>query len=242
MIVAHRERPRYQLTWPRWQPPGRDGLAALVAATTSTAWADGLLARDGGQLVVWAATPADPEDRALSRLHVPGVRAVTLVPARCDPRWVRLALEYADHLATARADSEAHGACLTSCTRPAVRPGAVRIPHLVTIERDGTVTDTVLWELTPHARAQRWLDGPLPDQRFFEAHLDHLLRLRSAARSGRLPPRAVAAGLTELLADRELSIRIVYRHAAQFARILTGEAHGRSGSFGIPGHLSGYRS
>lgn len=208
---------RFRLAWPPWQPPGADGLAAIVAPDASTGWADGLLARTGDGLVVWAATAANPEEQALARLHYPQVRAVTLTPARSDPRRVRLALEVAVDLTAARQN----GACLTSWAAPALPPGVVRIPHLVTIQRDGAVTDTAVWELAPLAVAQHWLGGPLPsDQSFFESHLDALLHLRAAARRGQLPATAVAAGLTELVRDRDLSIRLVYAHAATFRSLL----------------------
>lgn len=211
-------RRRFQLGWPPWQPPSADGLAAIVAPAASAAWADGLLARTADGLVVWAATGDEPEAQGLARRTYPGVRAVTLTPARSDPRRVRLALELAAELAAARGN----GACLTSWTVPAPPSGVVRVPHLVTVQRDGTVTETVVWELAPLAVAQHWLGGPLPDQAFFETHLDALLRLRGAARRGQLPPGAVAAGLTDLIPDRDLSIRVVYEHAATFRALLLG--------------------
>lgn len=212
----------FRLAWPPWQPPGVDGLAAIVAPGASTAWADGLLARTGDGLVVWAATGTDPEAQGLARVRYPGVRAVTLTPARSDPRRVRLALELAINLTAARRN----GACLTSWAPPVPPPGVVRIPHLVTVQRDGAVTDTVVWELAPLAVAQHWLGGPLPDQALFEAQLDALLRLRGAARRGQLPATAVAAGLTELIPDRDLSIRVVYEHAATFRALLLGQPDG----------------
>lgn len=222
MIIERASGHPFPLAWPPWQPPGVDGLAAFVAPTASTGWADGLLARDPERLVVWAATGLEPETQALARLQYPGVRAVTLVPARSDPRWVRLALEYAVHLSTSRENGTAASACLTSWSPPMAPAGVVRIPHLVTVRRDDAVTDTVVWELAPIAVAQHWLGGPLPDQAFFENHLDALLRLRAAARRGQLPARAAAAGLTELLSDQELSIRLVYEHAARFRSLLNG--------------------
>lgn len=218
---------RYRLAWPPWQPPGADGLAAIVAMGASTAWADGLLARDSDGLVVWAATGAEPEMQGLARLRYPGVRAITLAPAKGDPRRVRLGLELAVHLAAARSNG-AITACLTSWSPPAPPPDVVRIPHLITIQRDGVVTDTVVWELAPLATAQHWLGGPLPDLRYFEAHLDALLRLRGAARRAQLPATAVAAGLADLLRDRDLSIRLVYEHPAMFRTLLAGHPRGET--------------
>jgi hypothetical protein len=250
-VIAMRAEPHFHLAWPPWQPPGVDGLAAIVAPGASTAWADGLLARTDDGLVVWAATGAEPEAQAVARLQYPGVRAVTLAPARSDPRRVRLGLDLAVHLATVRhngagepapperpppaAGGTAVGsagagtpraaagvACLTSWAPPTPPPGVVRIPHLVTIHRDGVVTDTVVWELATVAVAQHWLGGPLPDQAFVEAHLDTLLWLRGAARRGQLPATAVAAGLADLLRGRDLSIRLVYEHPALFRTLLGG--------------------
>jgi hypothetical protein len=219
--VPATERRRYRLAWPPWQPPGADGLAAIVALGASTAWADGLLARDADGLVVWAATGTDPEAQGLARLQYPGVRAVTLAPAKGDPRRVRLGLELATHLAAGRANGTTT-ACLTSWAPPTTPAGVVRIPHLITIQRDGIITDRVVWELAPLASAQHWLGGLLPDLAFFEAHLDALLRLRGAARRGQLPATAVALGLAELLRDRDLSIRLVYEHARMFRTLLAG--------------------
>jgi hypothetical protein len=217
------KRRSYRLAWPPWQPPSADGLAAIVAPGASTAWADGLLARDGDGLVVWAATGAEPEAQGLARLQYPGVRAVTLAPAKGDPRRVRLGLELAIHLSAGRRNgSPTEPACLTSWSPPRLSAGVVRIPHLVTIQRDGTVTDTVVWELATQATAQHWLSGPLPDLAFFEAHLDTLLRLRGAARRAQLPATAVAVGLADLLRDQDLSIRLVYERAPMFRALLVG--------------------
>jgi hypothetical protein len=231
VIVTRTADQPFPLAWPPWQPPAVAGLAAIVAPDASTAWADGLLARDRDGLVVWAATSDEPEAQGLARLHYPGVRAVTLAPAKSDPRRVRLGLELAVRLAKARRDDgvashHSGGACLTSWSPPAPPADVVRIPHLITIHRDGGLTDTVVWELATLATAQLWLGGPLPDHKLFEAHLDTLLRLRGAARRALLPATAVAAGLGELLRDRELTIRLVYDHAAMFRALLTGHANG----------------
>lgn len=215
------ERHYYRLAWPPWQPPGADGLAAIVATGASTAWADGLLARDANGLVVWAATGAEPEAQGLARLRHPGVRAITFAPAKGDPRRVRLGLELAMHLASSRHNGTGE-ACLTSWAKPLPPPGVLRIPHMISIQRDGMVVDRVVWELATPATVQRWLGGPLPDLSLFEAHLDTLLRLRAAARRAQLPATAVALGLAELLRDRDLSIRLVYEQAATFRALLAG--------------------
>ncbi|HLU45118.1 MAG TPA: hypothetical protein VKZ67_08895 [Natronosporangium sp.] len=221
MITARTSVPRFTLDWPRWQPPATTGLAAFVSSTASVRWADGLLAREDGRLVVFAATGREAEPQALARLRYPGVQAVTLVPCRSDPRWVRLALEVALSLANCRSSELGrYEACLTSYQRPSCPPGAVRIPHLVTVGRGTSVTDTVIWELTPVPVAQQWLGGPLPDLCFFEQHLEALVRLRGALRRGWVPVRAAAARLPELLGNQELSIRLVYQHASRFRTLL----------------------
>lgn len=207
----------FRLGWPPWQPPSTDGLAAIVTPGGSTGWADGLLAREPDGLVVWAATGGEPAIEGLARLHYPGVRAVSLTLARNDPRRVRVALELALELAKKRQVA----ACLTAWHRPTPPPEVVRIPHLVTVQRDGAVTDEVVWELAPVAVARDWLGGPLPDQPFFEAHLETLLRLRGAARQGRLPATGAAADLADLLGDRDLSIKLVYTKAERFRAVLS---------------------
>jgi hypothetical protein len=222
MITTHMREPQFLLTWPRWQPPATSGLAALVDAGASIRWADGLLARDGQQLLVFAATAGHSENEAIARLRYPGVRAVTLVAARNDPRWIRLALEMAVRLSECRSgELGRYEACLTSYQRPGCPPGAVRIPHLVTVGQGDSVTDAVIWELAPVAVAQQWVGGPLLDQWFFEHHLDVLLRLRGALRRGQVPARATAAGLPDLVNGQELSIRLVYQHAHQFRALVT---------------------
>lgn len=220
-ILRRRQSDRrfYRLAWPPWQPPGTDGLAAIVTAGASTAWADGLLARDADGMVVWAATGADPEAQGLARLQYPGVRAITFAPAKADPRRVRLGLELAMNLAAGRRNDAAQ-ACLTSWAPPEPPAGVVRIPHMISIQRDGMVVDRVVWELATLPTAERWLGRPLPDLSFFEAHLDTLLRLRGAARRALLPATAVALGLADLLRERDLSIRLVYEHAAMFRTLL----------------------
>jgi hypothetical protein len=209
----------FPLAWPRWQPPPRDGVAAIVGPGAPITWADGLLAREDRRLVVWA-TATDPEQQGLNLLGQPGVQAAALATGRPDPRRVRLALEVAIDLAARREGGPAAGACLTSWSLPAPPAGVVRIPHLITIGYSGGATDTVVWELAPTGLARSWLGGPLPDLSYFEARLDALLRLRGAARRGQLPGTAVSAGLAELLPDRDLSIRQVYGHPDLFRALL----------------------
>src|SRR5690606_16235277 len=138
------QRRYYRLAWPPWQPPSMDGLAAIVTPDASTGWADGLLARDADRLVVWAATGPEPEAQGMARLQYPGVRAITFAPAKGDPRRVRLGLELALNLAAGRTDGDVPApAILTSWSMPTPPAGVVRIPHLISIQRDGMVIDRV---------------------------------------------------------------------------------------------------
>jgi hypothetical protein len=212
-----------------WPWPAGAGLVALVDARAAVSWADALLARCGegplarcGEgLVVWAATGAAPVRQAMATAGLPGVRAVVLAPA-AGARPVAVALGFAAHLAVVRAGAGDGGGCVTSPTRPATPPGVVRIPHLLSVRRAGAVTDVVVWELMTAGRATGWLGGPLPEQRFFERHLAGLLRLRAAARTGRLPLTAAGTRLARLLGGRPLSIRLVYQRPRLFRALLTG--------------------
>lgn len=220
MLVSRASIRQFPLAWPPWQPPPRDGVAVVVKPGSQIAWADSLLARDNGRLVVWAGAGADPEQQGLTLLSYPGVQAAVLSIGRTDPRRVGLALEVALHLASTREDGPAAGACLTSWAPPNPPTDVVRIPHLVTVAYPGGATDAVVWELATIDVAQRWLGGRLPDQSYFESHLDTLLRLRGAARRGQLPGTAVAAGLAELLPDRDLTIWQVYENPELFRSLL----------------------
>jgi hypothetical protein len=205
------------------------GLVALVDARAAVNWADALLARCGegplarcgDGLVVWAATGAAPVRQAMATAGLPGVRAVVLAPA-AGARPVAVALGFAAHLAAVRASPGDGGGCVTSPTRPATPPGVVRIPHLLSVRRGGAVKELVVWELMTGQRAVGWLGGPLPEQRFLERHLEGLLRLRAAARAGRLPLTAAGTRLARLLHGRELSIRLVYQRPGLFRALLTG--------------------
>lgn len=220
MTVRPAEAPVFPLAWPPWQPPHGRGFAAYVCRTAGAEWAESLLARDADQLVVWATGGPRPEARALTLRDRPGVRTLHMVAPASDPRWVHLALRIGDALAAERDEATTTPTCLTAWTAPAVPAGAVRIPHLVTVAHDGALRDLVLWELVPVVVARLWLGTPLPDQSYFEHHLPALLRLREASRRGRLPPRAVTAGLDDVLGARALSIELVYKHADRFRPVL----------------------
>jgi hypothetical protein len=215
------------LVRPPWQVPDGTGLVVLVEGSASSNWADRLLARHGdGLLLVWVPAGVEPAARAVTTVDLPGVRAVVLALPGAEVRLLGLALRWAVHLSGVRVDGCGPGRCVTSTTPPAVPPGTVRVPHLVTARRpDGTVVDVVVWELMPAVRAGSWLGAPLPDRSFVEAHLDRLLRLRAAARTGRFPPTAAGSRLARLLAGRALSIRFVYRRPDLFRVLLTGPDH-----------------
>lgn len=213
-VTASSDGACFDLTWPRWQPPPGDGLVAIVAqrGAATLGWADALLARDDTGLYVWASHDGERERHALAVRELPAVRAVALASGGTDPRQVSLALAVAawlrDRPGAYREPGESR---LTSCSAPTPPPGAVRIPHLVSVRRSGRVTDTVVWELAPAAAAHWWFDPSESSQQFVEEHLDGLLRLRAAARTGRLPATAAACRLSNLLTDRDLSSELVYQ-------------------------------
>jgi hypothetical protein len=215
---------------PPWEPPDEAGLVVLVDRDANAGWADRLLARHGDGYLMWAPTGVEPSAEAMATVALPGVCAVVLVGSPgADPRAVGLALRWAVHLGGVRVDGRGPHRCVTSPARPAVPPGAVRVPHLVAVSRpDGTITDLVVWELMPAARVPDWLDppdrlgAPLPDQSWVEAHLDRLLELRAAVRAGRFPPTAAGGRLARLLAGRPLSIRLVYQRPDLFRALLAG--------------------
>jgi hypothetical protein len=99
----------------------------------------------------------------------------------------------------------------------------VRVPHLVTVSRGGYLSDAVVWEVLAPDAAERWLGCPVgaTDLGFVEGNLDALLRLRAAARDGRLPATAAATRLlTVLPPGDELSIALVFQRSALFRAML----------------------
>jgi hypothetical protein len=183
-------------------------------------WADRQLDRFGDGVLVWAAAGEYPERQAVATVGLPGVRAVVLagVPG-LSGRAARVALEWAVLVAGRRGS----GGCVTSVTRPVPPDGVVRVPHLVSVRLAGVVVDVVVWELMSAGYLPVWLGGPLPDRGFFEARLGGLLRLRAAARAGRLPATAAGMRLARLLGGRGLlSIRLVYQRPGLFRALLAG--------------------
>lgn len=214
----------FDLAWPRWQPPPGDGLVAIVdqGGASTLGWADALLARDGTGLYVWASHDGERERHALAVRELPAVRAVAFASGGTDPRQVSLALAVASWLRDRRGEyGEAGEPRLTSCSPPEVPHGAVRIPHLVSVRRSGRVVDSVVWELAPSTAAHWWFDHSASSQQFVEGHLEGLLRLRGAARTGRLPATVAACRLANLLTDRDLSSELVYQRLDLFRLLLT---------------------
>lgn len=207
-----------RLAWPPWKPPPGNGVVAAVAETeTGTGWADALLARVDHLRYVWVAA-ASPEQSGLEVLNHPGVLAATLAPEGADPRHTGLSLEVSHRLRARRGAGAGKGGCLTSWSPPTPPPGAVRAPHLVTVWHGTVATDSVVWEVI--AAARRW-PGLLPDLSFVEANLHQLTSLRTAARTGNLPPTAAAVRLLSLLGpDRELPIELVYERPDLFRVLL----------------------
>ncbi|WP_433281690.1 hypothetical protein [Micromonospora sp. CA-244673] len=132
----------------------------------------------------------------------------------------RLPLAFGAHLAAYRRrnDPDPVAPCVTAITAPTLPPRGrlVRLPHLLTVRRNGRLFDAAVWEVMREEQARGWLGGKLPDTRAFEDRLPRLLRLRQLARAGQLPPSPETERLTSLLATRYMSIRMVYRHPELF--------------------------
>ncbi len=202
---------------PYWgQPRTRNGLVAVVAPAASTAWADEVLAGDGGGTLVWSEAGLQPERTGLHTLHRVNVRAVSLAPAGRELQRVWAAIQFAWRLGaptpdTMRPNTTMRRARLTSVDRPATVDRSVRLPHLTTVRYvTGTVTDMVVWELMPRAAAPQWSRISPADEAFVEANVHRLLTLRAAARDRRLPATEAARRLADALRGRPLTIRTVY--------------------------------
>lgn len=223
-IVSAQTAQQTEFRWafPRWQPPPGNGLVAIVSrAETTRGWVDSLLALDGDRQYVWTGLGGEPERRALEILErFKGV--ATISAAGADVRQVSLALEVAGWLSRQRAgDRPRVRHCMTSWPAPSPPPGAVRVPHLVSVRHGAAVSDAVVWELLDAASARELLDLP-PDWQFFESHLRRLLWLRAAMRTGRLPATPLARRVLELtrMSSTELSIEVVYRNADLFSTLV----------------------
>ena len=190
----------FRLAWPSWRPPPGDGVVAVVSGPDAAGgWVEALLARDGERSVVWTAT-GTPEVSGVEVVGRTGVVAATVARAGVDTRLVGLALELACRLVEQRAAAGGDaGGCLTSWSAPVVPGGMLRVPHLVTVSRDGQVSDAVVWEVLAPEAVERWLGcrAGEGDLAFVEANLEALVRLRAAVRDGRLPATAARRQVAE---------------------------------------------
>jgi hypothetical protein len=149
------------------------------------------------------------------------IRAVMFSPAGIGVSRQGLALAFADHLGSIRARRGLTRVCVTCPLIPDIEsPSLTRLPHFVSFEANGRVTDLVVWELMETHDARPWLGMPFPAERF-EGHLARLLDLRRSARLGQLPPTDDGNELRELLTDRYFSIKLVYEHSSLFRRLVS---------------------
>jgi len=210
---------------PCWRTPRTEpGVFAVVDPAAVISWAEQTLARDDTERLVWISTGTGTERAGLLTAQRHGVRAVSLAPTSRDLRRLRAAIQLAYQLHDTRGDrgvsARAH---LTSAAAPATVEQSVRIPHLLTLSyRRGRLLDTVVWELIPRIAAPQWSRVPPATRGFVEVHLPRLLALRTAARTGTLPPTATGRRLADLLAGKPLSIRVVYRHLDLMRPLLGG--------------------
>jgi hypothetical protein len=204
----------FPLKRPGWvSPHGGDGLVAVQDATADPSWADVALGVYGSLIVLWSSVGARPEKIGVETLFRPRVRAVTLMPAGDDTRYTAVGLRFAAHLAAERSQGGLpFRPCLTSWSRPTRVQGWLRLPHLLSVEDANGIQDLAIWELIRVRDAAEWIDGPLPDLAFIEAHLSTVYGLRTAARTGHLPATYAAQRLRGLLGTRPLSIRLVFQH------------------------------
>lgn len=159
------------------------------------------------------------------RLAVTGkASAIAMVSGGRTAGSTDLALPFSRHLRDVRARRGLLGTWITAADRPETDERVVvRVPHLVARFSNGVVTDSVVWEVLDAAAARRWLTDAVPEASF-EEQLPALLRLRRAAREHRLPATPAGAALGILLAQRYLSILLVYRHPRLFAELLADPA------------------
>jgi hypothetical protein len=214
---------------PCWRTPRTEpGLLAVVDPTADISWAEQTLAGDDTELLVWTSagtgTRTGLERAGLQTAQRHGVRAVSLAPTSRELRRLRAAIQLADRLGDSRGDHAVSArAHLTGAAAPATVDQSVRIPHLLTLSyRSGHLGDTVIWELIPRIAAPEWSRVPPATRSFVEVHLPRLLALRTAARTGTLPPTIAGRRLADLLASKPLSIRVVYRHLDLIRPLLAG--------------------
>src|SRR5699024_3015232 len=123
--------------------------------------------------LIWStpATDTTAVAEAVGLAEIRGLRTVTVSASDVPLSRRLLAVAFAAHLNEIRTARQMSGVCVTAAERPEVRPGWVRLSHLLTGACDDGPRDTVVWELMPAAAVPRWLGAPLPDRPFFEEHL-----------------------------------------------------------------------
>ena len=161
-----------------------------------------------------------PEREVAAVTSWPRVTSVSLVAPGTDPGRAGLALRFAEHLAhLRRGRPDLGGVFITAADRPMPPRGWVRLAHLVAFAAPDPV-DELVWEILPRGRARRWLGRRPPRRCFVEAHQPGLVRLRQAARTGRLADTPAGDHLAAALHGRELSTEFVYRHTRLVVRAL----------------------
>ncbi|MGH3712141.1 MAG: hypothetical protein ACRDT4_01545 [Micromonosporaceae bacterium] len=185
---------------------------------------DHVLVLRSGSTPELAVTGGAGPRQAIAVAESSGIEAVLIARSTEDAVGRGRALAFASWLRHVRTRRGLAWCCVSAATRPEVDEDAfVRLPHLVATTDGTTVADVVIWEVLRTDRAERWLGRPLP-ARGFEDRLDGLLTLRRRARDGTLGP-AAGRRLGRVLADRYLSIRLVYEHPDLFDD-LTRETNG----------------
>jgi hypothetical protein len=123
---------------------------------------------------------------------------------------------FAAHLAQHRErKTGAYEPCVVTASAPHVPAGHVRLPHLVAVERNEEIEDTVMWEILLLQKAETWLGSELPEQSEIEDNLDQLYKLRTEHRNGTLNQTHPAI-YEALGSDRYISILFVYQHIHLF--------------------------
>jgi len=222
---------------PPWQPPPGDGLVAVVSRSAVTGgWAESLLARQGDRQYVWAPLGCRPEQQAMEIAAGFGATVATLARGGADARQTSVALQVASWLSKQREARGMPGTCLTAWCAPQVPAGAVRVPHLVSVQRHTLPADVVVWELTDAASAREQVGLPSGAE-FVESHLGTLLWLRAAVRERRLPATPLARRLLDILDvhGNELSTEVVYRNGELFRLLLDAWRGAHSGRGGVAG-------
>ncbi|SHG21205.1 hypothetical protein [Streptoalloteichus hindustanus] len=152
--------------------------------------------------------------------HVPGVHAVTAIPAGEITVEARFAVVYARYLGQLRHQPPRPSllagspvTCASSIAHATTRPREMTLlPHLTTLSARGVVRDVVVWEWMWWPEAHLRVGPDLPDENLLRSMLPRLLWLRHATRHNQLPRTRAGSLLAQALNGRALSIQDVYRH------------------------------